>query len=105
MKQAADKRRSERTFEVGDRVYLKVRRFLQQPYTSLTVSKLSPKYFGPYLIVAKVGPMAYRLQLPKGVNQHPILHVSLLKRTKRVVVSVGQDLPSSVEEEEEIIEP
>ena len=105
MKQAADKRRSERAFEVGDRVYLKVRRFLQQPYTTLPVSKLSPKYFGPYPIETKVGPVAYRLQLPEGVNQHPVFHVSLLKKARGEVVSVGQDLPSAAEAEEEIFEP
>ena len=41
MKQTADKKRSEREFEVGDKVYLKVKRFLQHSFSTLSVSKLN----------------------------------------------------------------
>jgi hypothetical protein len=43
--------------------------------------KLSPRYIGPYLIIARVGSLAYRLQLPEsmaGVN--PVFHVSMLRK-------------------------
>ncbi|XP_052209310.1 uncharacterized protein LOC127812824 [Diospyros lotus] len=80
MKQVADKKRSDRVFNVGDKVYLKVKRFLQHSFSATPASKLSPKYFGPFPILAKVGNIAYKLQLPDGVPTHSVFHVSLLKR-------------------------
>ena len=61
MKMQADKNRTERSFTVGDWVYLKL-----QPYVQLSVArrsnqKLSYRYFGPYLILQKVGEVAYKI--------------------------------------------
>ena len=39
--------------------------------------KLYAKYFGPYPIVDKVGPVAYKVGLPEGAKIH---HVSQLKQ-------------------------
>lgn len=41
--------------------------------------KLSPKFVGPWKIVEKVGPLAYRLELPKQVKRHDVFHVSQLE--------------------------
>jgi len=105
MKQVADKRRTERSFEVGEQVYLKVRRFLQQPYTTILASKLSPKYFGPFPILGKVGVVAYRLQLLEGVQVHLVFHVSLLKPIKGPLTNVSTTLPLIAEQLEEEVEP
>jgi len=59
MKQIVDKRRSVREFSVGDRVYLKVKKFLQHSFSTTSISKLSPKFFGPYIVLAKIGKVAY----------------------------------------------
>ena len=100
MKQAAD-RRSNREFEVGNKVFLKVKRFLQQPFTSTPIFKLNPKYLEPYVIEAKVGKVAYKLKLLEGIHVHPMFHVSLLKRSIELGASTSpQQLEVEVELEE-----
>ncbi|GJS31709.1 zf-CCHC domain-containing protein [Tanacetum coccineum] len=43
--------------------------------------KLAPRFVGPFEIVEKVGPVAYRLDLPKELNDvHDTFHVSNLKK-------------------------
>ena len=76
MKQMADWNRSKRLFEVGDQVYLKVKRFQQQLFSTTPTSKLSPKYYGSFAVVAKVGERAYKLQLLEGVKIHPVTSLS-----------------------------
>ncbi|GJU15940.1 putative reverse transcriptase domain-containing protein, partial [Tanacetum coccineum] len=43
--------------------------------------KLNPRYIGPFKIIAKVGTVAYRLELPKKLSRvHSTFHVSKLKK-------------------------
>ena len=43
--------------------------------------KLSPRFIGPYEILEKVGPAAYRLALPLELAKlHDVFHVSMLRR-------------------------
>ncbi|GJW35560.1 putative reverse transcriptase domain-containing protein, partial [Tanacetum coccineum] len=43
--------------------------------------KLAPRFVGPFEIIEKVGPVAYRLDLPKELNGvHDTFHVSNLKK-------------------------
>jgi hypothetical protein len=80
MKVHADKRRSERQFDVGDRVYLKLQPFVQQSVEVRRNHKLSLHYFGPYKVLARVGAVAYKLELPSSSKIHDVVHVSLLKK-------------------------
>lgn len=80
MKFFTDKKRSDRSFEIGDMVYLKI-----QPYrhTSLSIHvhfKLHSKYYGPFRVLAKVGKAAYQVLLPKDCQLHDTFHVSQLKK-------------------------
>ena len=79
-KSYADKRRRPLEFEVGDHVFLKV-----SPITGISRAikrkKLSPRYIGPFEILAKVGPVTYRIALPPNLSRlHDVFHISQLKK-------------------------
>ncbi|GKE38326.1 hypothetical protein Tco_1461731 [Tanacetum coccineum] len=79
-KSYADRKRNPMEFEVGDRVMLKVSswkgvvRFGKR-------GKLNPRYVGPFRVLAKVGKVAYKLELPQELSRvHHTFHVSNLKK-------------------------
>ncbi|KAD4585146.1 hypothetical protein E3N88_22747 [Mikania micrantha] len=79
-KSYADKRRRPIEFEVGDQVLLKV-----SPWKGIIRfrkrGKLSPRFIGPFRIMARVGKVAYRLDLPDELSGiHPTFHVSHLRK-------------------------
>ncbi|KAD5507857.1 hypothetical protein E3N88_15560 [Mikania micrantha] len=79
-KSYAEKRRRPIEFNVGDRELLKV-----SPWKGLIRfkkrGKLSPRYIGPFKILAKIGKVAYRLELPDELSSiHLTFHVSYLRK-------------------------
>nr|GEY75417.1 reverse transcriptase domain-containing protein [Tanacetum cinerariifolium] len=79
-KSYADWKRKPTEFEVGDRVMIKVSpwkgvvRFIMR-------GKLNPRYIGPFKVLAKIGDVAYWLELPLELSRvHHTFHVSNLKK-------------------------
>ena len=67
-------------FEIGDRLFLKISprkgvlRFGKR-------GNLSPRFIGPYEILSKVGPVAYKLKSPPELSRiHDTFHVSMLRK-------------------------
>jgi hypothetical protein len=80
MKIQVDKKRSERTLEVGDMVYLKIQPYRHTSLSSHRCLKLHSRYYGPFRVLAKVEKSSYKLLLPEGCLLHNIFHVSQLKK-------------------------
>ncbi|KAD6118981.1 hypothetical protein E3N88_10252 [Mikania micrantha] len=79
-KSYADKRRKPLEFQVGDRVMLK-----GSPWNDVVhfgkKDKLATQYVGPFEVIQRIGPMAYRLRLPDELNSvHDVFHVLNLKK-------------------------
>nr|GEV05942.1 reverse transcriptase domain-containing protein [Tanacetum cinerariifolium] len=79
-KSYADLKRKSMEFEVGDRVMLKV-----APWKGVVRfgkrGKLNLRYVRPFKVLAKVGKVAYRLELPQELSRvHHTFHVSNLKK-------------------------
>ena len=75
----ADKHRREINSNVGDKVLLSTRNI---KIRGRKVSKLMPKFIGPYEILKKIGAVAYTLKLPPTSKIFPTFHVSLLRPYK-----------------------
>ena len=79
-KSYADRRRSDLEFQEGDFVLLKV-----SPWKGIIRfrkrGKLGPRFIGPFRIIARVGKVAYRLELPEELSRiHNTFHVSQLRK-------------------------
>jgi hypothetical protein len=80
MKYFADKKRNDRSYNIGEWVFVKLRAHRQNSVVTRINAKLAAKYFGPYPVVERVGAVAYKVKLPEGSKVHPVFHVSLLKK-------------------------
>ncbi|GJX77371.1 hypothetical protein Tco_0324182 [Tanacetum coccineum] len=79
-KSYADVRCKPLEFQEGDRVMLKV-----SPWKGVIRfgkrGKLNPRYIGPFKVLAKVGTVAYRLELSQQLSKvHSTFHLSNLKK-------------------------
>jgi hypothetical protein len=94
MKKQADQHRSERSFQVGDTVYLKLQPYVQTSLAPRSHQKLAFHFFGPFRILERIGSVAYKLDLPPHSAVHPVFHVSQLKKTVGATNQVTPALPS-----------
>jgi hypothetical protein len=100
-----NKHRVERSFEVGDLVYLYLQPYRKSSLKMKGVEKLNPRFYGPYKISRRVGEVAYELDLLEGCKIHNVFHVSCLKKEVGQHVVTSTKLPPLDEEGQLILIP
>ena len=107
-KSYADMKRKDTRYEIDEKVFLKV-----SPWNKVMrfgkKGKLSPRFIGPYEVIEKVGPVAYRLALPPDLEKiHNVFRVSMLRRYRsdpsHVVSTETIELRPALTYEEEPVE-
>jgi hypothetical protein len=84
----ANKRHQPLEFEVGNHVYLRVSSMKGVKRIGVK-GKLAPRYIGPFPILKKCGPMAYKLDLPSSLaGVHDIFHMSQMKKCLKAPMDV-----------------
>ncbi|XP_031271255.1 uncharacterized protein LOC116129673 [Pistacia vera] len=93
----ADKKRREVNFKVGDSAYLKIQPYRLRSLARRHNEKLSPRFYGPFVIKNKIGAAAYQLDLPLSARIHNVFHVSQLKKAIFPIPN-SQPLPNNLNE-------
>ncbi|WMV25816.1 hypothetical protein MTR67_019201 [Solanum verrucosum] len=79
-KEYADYKVRVMAFQVGDQVLFKVSP-MKEVMRFEKIFKLSPRHIGPFNVLERVGPMAYRLALKPNLSRvHPVFNMSMLKK-------------------------
>ena len=100
-----DKHKVDRTFEVGDLVYLRLQPYRHASIKRSGAEKLQPCFFGPYRVSRRIGGVAYELELPQGRKIHNVFHVSCLKKALGQHVRPIEALPPMDEEGQLVLIP
>lgn len=68
-------------------------------------SRLTKRFFRPFEITERIGPVAYRLNLPTASKIHPVFHCSLLRRYYGPIPPTTHNLPPTAQGNQPILEP
>jgi hypothetical protein len=95
-KAVADGKTRKVEFQVGEELVLDTRNLTLR---TTGPNKLMPKYVGPFKVKARVGQVAYKLELPATMKCHPVFHVSLLHKWHKDGRQQPQPPPVAVQDD------
>lgn len=105
MKAHTDKTRTDVSFEIGEKVLVRLQPYRQGSAALTKNQKLGMRYFGPFPIIAKVGMVAYKLESPESVRIHPVFNISQLKPLKGFIADTYLPLPLTTTEQGRVLAP
>jgi hypothetical protein len=80
-------------YHLDDRVLLKPQPHCQFSLSSNRYTKLPPRYYGPFPILAKAGSVAYKLDIPSSSKLHLVFLLSYFKPFYGTSVLIELTLP------------
>ncbi|MCI31328.1 hypothetical protein A2U01_0052540, partial [Trifolium medium] len=89
----ANAHRRDLNLSIGDLVLVRLHPYRQTSVRRHHYHKLSKRYYGPFTIIERIGPVAYKLQLPPESRIHPVFHISALKPFRGTEIPPPCDLP------------
>ncbi|GKB45626.1 reverse transcriptase [Tanacetum coccineum] len=78
MRNQAILKRIDVSFVVGNWVFLKLQPYRQSSLAHRQSHKLAKRFYGPFPIKERIGPVAYHLELPSTAKIHDVFHASLV---------------------------
>lgn len=73
--------------------------------SSVKYNKLNKRFYRPYHILARVGPVAYKLELPSHTKIHSVFHCSLLKQYSGPIPPIVAQFPPDSVDNNHIVSP
>ena len=105
MKQQEDSKRTDREFEVGDWVFVRLQLYKQTSLKNSKNHKLAPKFYGPYQVWKWVVQVAYAPDIPNKGKIHDVFHVSCLKKKLGSSTHIQTEFPMLDDEGKLVLEP
>ncbi|CAM8939573.1 unnamed protein product [Rhodiola kirilowii] len=95
MHQHANTHRSDKSFDVGDWVYIRLQPYRQTSVKPRHSNKLAKRFYEPFKIKDRIGSVAYRVALPQHAKIHDVFHVSSLRKCPDPTTAHVFDLPET----------
>ncbi|WVZ23586.1 hypothetical protein V8G54_002130 [Vigna mungo] len=92
-------------YQVDDWVCVRLRPYRQNSVRSVAYQKLGKRFYDPFRILERIGPVAYRLDLPSTSKIHPVFHCSVLKAHHGPLPAQQGDLPAAMQGNNPMITP
>lgn len=77
------KRYTPPSYQVGDEIYLSKKLFTDSSSSARPSQKLSVRRIGPFKVIELIAKNAVKIELPKNINIHPVVHVEHTARVHR----------------------
>ncbi|XP_057861872.1 uncharacterized protein LOC131070380 [Cryptomeria japonica] len=101
----ANHHRIERSFEVGEMVFLRLQPYRQSSLKMSGAKKLKPQFYGQYHVLRRFGEVAYEIELPSERKIHNVFHISCLKKAIGQGTTTSSMLPPLDEEGKLVMVP